>query len=174
MDCNKHTHDLPVKVPLNHPAVKKLRSLIDHNRLTDLCRTWDDGTATCCCSLPSIKVDMHESRVVSPGVNFKEIILLLLETWNFVKERRLRERPRCIVAPAMIPTTQNHRRALGLLRDRIGPMATDVVKGANPPVLSENQEDTEARDLCREIVAQFHEAAAVADADPCLPYNMPG
>lgn len=94
-------------------------------------------------------------------MNRKQTILSLVKSGDIVKVRCLDELSLGIVAPAMISTSENHRRATLLPRDCVCSMATDVMERSHDAIFPQYQENWDTCHFEGMVIAGFGEPVTV-------------
>lgn len=98
-----------------------------------------------------------------PRVDLEQPILRFIETRNVLEIGSLDEVAVSIVAPAVIPASEDGGRSRLLPGDRVRSMAADIVEGSYDAVFSQNQEDGKSSQLEGVVVARLCETTAVRD-----------
>ena len=99
-----------------------------------------------------VQVDEDEAIWICSDPNLEEAIVFLLEARNSIKLRRFRQVAFGIIAPTMIPATQDERRPHDFPRDFIGTMAAYVVEATEHIIFPHDQEEWEIRYLEAQII----------------------
>lgn len=110
----------------------------------------------------SIKIHENPTLLRSMRMNLEKTILSLIKPDHIVKLRRFHQSSASIIAPTMIPTSEDSRSPTFLAGDRVCAMATHIMEGAYLVVFAFDEENGKASDVEGLVAARLGELGLVS------------